>query len=208
MRTTPRDERTNRRILYAIAGSGFVMVGVVLAFLLFAGGGEGEEQRGAIATLRAAGFTYQHPKGQGRDHVEALPEGYKPNSTPRSSGPHAGETMIYGTYEDPISELHIAHNFEHGAVAIRYGPDVPAAEVNRLLEYYREDPNGLIVAPHPALGNQIALTAWTHVAKGRRFDEEAFDAFIDAFGFKGPESCKTAAEQGCFRREDMQPGGP
>lgn len=208
MRTTPRDDRTNRKILYGIAASGFVMIGVVLAFLLFNRGGDEERARGAVATLREAGYTYQHPKPQGRDHVEALPEGFKPNSTPRTSGPHSNQTIIYGTYGQPVSELHAVHNLEHGAILIRYGEGVPAETVNQLIEYYNEDPNGLIVAPHPALRNQIALTAWTHIAKGRRFDEEAFDAFVDAFGFKGPESCKTVAEQGCFRREDMDPGGP
>ena len=29
---------------------------------------------------------------------------------------------------------------------------------------------------------------------------------VDEFGFRGPESCKTDIEQGCFRRENLEPG--
>ena len=48
--------------------------------------------------------------------------------------------------------------------------------------------------------------AWAKIAKGKTFDEEVFDTFIDEFGFRGPESCKTDIEQGCFRRENLEPG--
>jgi hypothetical protein len=33
-----------------------------------------------------------------------------------------------------------------------------------------------------------------------------FDAFVDNFGFRGPESCKSSLQQGCWRRSNMQPG--
>ncbi len=88
----------------------------------------------------------------------------------------------------------------------------PTAALIRWRPRFRENPNGLVVAPLPALGNQIALAAWTTeskqddrgegvVAKCRAFDEEAFDAF----GFIGPESDRGDGQG--FRREDLQPGG-
>jgi hypothetical protein len=83
---------------------------------------------------------------------------------------------------------------------------VPEGTVAQMQEFYNKDPRGLIMAPDDRLGDQIALTAWTHIAKGKNFDEEVFETFVDEFGFRGPESCKTDIEQGCFRRENLEPG--
>jgi hypothetical protein len=207
VRTAPRDVQRDRKILYAIGASGFLMLAAVVAFLFFLGRGD-DGSGGAIATIRDAGWTYNNPKGQGRDHVLELEEGFKYNSVPATSGPHSAQTVIYGVYEDPVSEINYVHNLEHGAVGIQYGPGVPEPTVARIQEYYREDPNGLIVAPHPRLGDQIALTAWRQIAKGKAFNEEVFDTFIDEFGFEGPESCKSDLQQQCFRRSDMPPGNP
>ena len=101
------------------------------------------------------------------------------------------------------------HNYEHGAVGIQYGSQVPDATVQQLEDYYDQDPEGLLLAPYPSLGDQIALTAWWDetpgegdkgkgvVAKCPGFDEDAFDAFLDAYGFQGPEA---------FPRDALQPG--
>ncbi|MDQ3777254.1 MAG: DUF3105 domain-containing protein [Actinomycetota bacterium] len=205
-RTAPKNERRNRLILYAIAASGFVMIALVGGILFLAGAGDDDDgPSSAVGTIRDAGWTYEHPKSQGRTHVPELAANFKYNSTPPTSGPHSNQTVAYGAYDEPISELHFVHNLEHGAVGIFYGDEVPDATIARLQEYYNGDPNGIILAPDPRLGDQIALTAWTHLAKGKTFDQEVFDTFIDAFGFKGPESCKTDLEQGCFRRADMDP---
>lgn len=196
-------------LLYVLGGSGFVILAIVVAAFVFAGGsGDGGSPRDAIAALREAGWTYTNPESQGRQHVEDLPGNFKPNSTPRASGPHHNQTIIYGAYSDTVPELNAVHNLEHGAVIIWYGPEVPQSTVEQINEFYNKDPNGLIVSRHPQLGDDIALVAWTHVARGSRFDEDIADRFIDEFGFKGPESCKTDIEQGCFRRENLEPGNP
>jgi hypothetical protein len=49
------------------------------------------------------------------------------------------------------------------------------------------------VAPLPALGDKVALTAWTHLATCPGFDEEAYDAFVDLYRFKGPERVPVSA---------------
>jgi hypothetical protein len=210
VRTAPRDERRARLLLYALGGSGFVILAIVAAAFIFAGGSDDSQSsaRNAIAALREAGCTYRNPKSQGRSHVEDLPPNFKPNSVPRSSGPHSNQTIIYGAYSDTVPELNAVHNLEHGAVIIWYGPDTPDRTVEQINEFYNKDPNGLIVSLHPQLGDEIALVAWTHVARCPRFDENAVNRFIDRFGFRGPESCKNDIEQGCFRRENMEPGGP
>jgi hypothetical protein len=198
VRSAPRDERRNRMILAGVGGSALVIAAAVAAFLLLSGGGNAQSG-GTVETLRAAGCTYANPKSQGRTHVTALPPGHKPNSVPRSSGPHAQDTLIYGFYTEPVPELNAVHNLEHGAVIIWFGPRVPQATINQINELYQDDPNGLIVAQHPRLGGDIALVAWTHVARCPRYDEDAFEEFIDSFRGNGPES-------DVFDVSDLQPG--
>jgi hypothetical protein len=196
VRTAPRDERRTRMILLAVAGSALLLAAVVGAFFLFSGGGSANS--GTIATLREAGCSYQNPKAQSRDHVDALPPNYKPNSVPRSSGPHSAQTLIFGPYTDVVPELNAVHNLEHGGVIIWFGPKVPQTTINEINAFYIDDPNGLIVAKHPKIGDDIALVAWTHVARCPRFDEDAAERFIDSFRGKGPEP---------FEISDLQPGG-
>ncbi|HET7855785.1 MAG TPA: DUF3105 domain-containing protein [Gaiellaceae bacterium] len=205
LRTAPRDDSRNRKILYAIGASGFVMLALVVGFFVFAGSSGGNNTESAIETLRAAGWTYQHPKSQGRQHVAGFTKGFTYNTVPGTSGEHSNQTVIYGAYDQPVSEINFVHNLEHGAVGMFYGPKVPQSTISAMQEYYANDPNGLVLAPDPRLGDQVALTAWAQIAKGKTFTEEIGDAFVDAFGFKGPESCKNDIEQGCFRRSNMQP---
>ena len=223
MRTTPRDPERSRRILLIVAGSAVVVVAAVLGFLLLGGGGgEDKAATSVAAKFRELGGTFQtYPalpnlryKGQRIRHVPAMPPGYKYNSTPPSSGIHTDATVIWGIYDEPIPTISSVHNLEHGGIVIRYGPDVPAAEVEKLREFYIDDPNGLVVAPMPGLGDDIALTAWTYdqgrqndrsyegegrLAKLNRFDEDAFSAFKDEFRGHGPE---------LFPVDRLTPGGP
>lgn len=209
VRSAPRDEQRSRKILYAIAASGLLLLGAVLAFFLLSGGddGGGKKAEDAVATLRAEGWTYKKAKDLGRTHVPEFQPGFKYNTVPGTSGQHSNQTVIYGAYDQPVSEINLVHNLEHGAVGMFYGDEISDAVVGQMQEYYSKDPNGLIFGPDPRLGDQIALAAWTHLAKGKTFNEEVFDTFIEEFGFKGPESCKTKLEQGCFRREDLVTGG-
>jgi hypothetical protein len=183
-------------ILFGVGGSALLVAAAVAAFFLLSGGSSAKGG-GTVATLREAGCSYENPKAQGRTHVVALPPGFRANSVPRSSGPHAQDTLVYGFYTDVVPELNAVHNLEHGAVIIWFGPQVPQATVNQINELYNEDPNGLIVAQHPRLGDDIALVAWTHVARCPRFDKDAAKVFIDAFRGKGPEE---------FDVSDLQPG--
>jgi Protein of unknown function (DUF3105) len=206
-RTAPRDDARNKKLLYVIGASGFVMLAVVIGiFALMGSGDDTESAEGAVATIRGAGWTYQQTKNQGRTHVPELAANFKYNTVPATSGQHSNQTVVYGVYDQPVSEINYVHNLEHGAVGMFYGPDVPEESVARMQEFYNQDPRGLIMALDDRLGDQIALTAWTHIAKGKTFDEEVFDTFIGEFGFRGPESCKNDIEQGCFRRENLEPG--
>ena len=189
--STPRDAVRQRRLLYILAGSGVIVLGVVLA-IVFLPGADNPEQRiagGGCRLTTAPGLAGAH-----------IPPSAKPkwNTDPPTSGDQANELVVWGSYRDPVSLRSLVHNLEHGGVYILYGKDVQEAEVAKIEAFYADDPNGLVVASLPRLGRTIALGAWYvpedgpefgqgKLARCTRFEEGAFSAFVDAFGFQGLE---------------------
>lgn len=220
-RTDPT--KRQRTILYVLAASGFLMLALVLVGLAFVsrdGDGAATSNGDPRAVLEAAGCTLRSAKGQGRDHTDDLNAKIDYNTFPPTTGRHYEQWAPWGIYDEPLSQVQIVHNLEHGGVAIQYGPGTPSSTRRELEDFYREDPNGLIVGPLPALRDKIALTVWTiddpendeqligtgRVATCTSFDEEAFRAFLDAYRFRGPESCLEEGQVQCLRPEDLEPG--
>jgi hypothetical protein len=202
--TDPAKVERQRRMLYLIAGSGILALGIVLAIVFLGGGGGGGER----AALEDEGCTLQSfpalPNKSDHSDVPTLTTKPNWNSMPPTSGPHYGQTAVWGSYDEPIPLVQTTHNLEHGGVVIHYGPDVPTAEVDALRTWYNEtdDPNGLIVVPLASNMDKITLSAWTApdaatagtrdrgrgwLASCKKFDEGAFSAFIDEHRYKGPE---------------------
>jgi hypothetical protein len=169
----------------------------VLLFLAFApGGSDGSEE--LARKMQAAGCTFQTSESEGRNHVDDLNAKVTYKTVPPTSGPHYFIPAVWDIYDRPVNDVQSVHNLEHGGIVIRYGDEVPRETVDRIAEFYRESPNGMLVAPLPGLGNKVALTAWTHLSTCTEFDEGAFKAFRDAYRGNGPEP---------FKAEDLQPGG-
>ena len=196
-------ERRTKHILYGVSALGFL--GLAAVIFLFTQGGDTPS---AAAAVRAAGCSIvEPPASEAQDHTEVTPKRSVYNTWPPTSGPHHPQYAPYDVYTDPVQQLRLVHNLEHGAVVIQYGKDVPPAEVDKIVEWYRDDPNGLVVAPYPENGRNITLGAWTtpddegrgtgHLARYQRFEERAFDAFKNAYAFRGPER---------FPEEQLAPG--
>jgi hypothetical protein len=115
------------------------------------------------------------------------------DSFPPTSGPHSPRWMPWGTYAVPVPEIRAVHNLEHGGIVIQWGRDVPGAVVTRIRRFAAASPNGMLLAPLPALGSRIALTAWTYLATCAGFDPVGFATFRDALRFKGPERFPASA---------------
>jgi hypothetical protein len=199
-RKTERD----RRGLWLVLGA-LVLAAVVggAAFLLLRGGESPDES--VAEAMRAAGCTYRTVPGLAAGtHIsdpDAEPEEW--NTFPPTSGPHFGQWVIWGEYEEPVRLAEAVHNLEHGGIVMYYGDDVPEEEVAALRRFYREDPTAMLLSPLPRLGDKIALTAWfAQVQQGEEqlagtsqgilaqctsFDERAFEAFRDQYRFQGPE---------------------
>jgi hypothetical protein len=206
----------DRRLLAILAAVGVAVVVVVaIALAVGLGGGDDGPNGDARPALEAAGCTVTTVEALRGVHSIATPDGTsdKWNTDPPTSGPHYGETLIYGAYTDPPQIGRVLHNLEHGAVYILYGDKVPESTIAQLQGFYDQHQNGTILAPYPRLGEKIALGAWYAaglpeassdrgsgiLAECTAFDEDAFAAFFDAFQFKGPES-------EIFRPSDMAPG--
>jgi hypothetical protein len=183
----------------------FIGLGVAIAVaagavgIALAVGGRGSEEGVTGPCLR------QDFPAQGARHVEELGENFEYNSNPPTSGPHHPVPAIWNVYEQPVPQIRLVHNLEHGGVAVQYGEDVPPATVQQIVGWYAEDPNGMIVAPLPEdaparLANKITLTVWTHLATCTAFHEDSFSDFRD--DYRGPEG--DAPEK--FPLEDLTPG--
>jgi len=182
------DDRRRNQVFWGLAAVGLVTVIVVLVVVL-AGGGSGTAKN-LTPTLAAAGCTFHTYPSQGRGHYLTLhpKDVIKYNSFPPTSGKHYYVPAVWGNYTSPLVPIQEVHNLEHGGIIIQYGSSVPRAEVDKINTFYSSDPVGMLVAPLPALGDKIALTAWTHLATCTHVNDKAFKAFRDAYRFKGPES--------------------
>jgi hypothetical protein len=148
----------------------------------------------APVTCELETYPSQVPLLDGSVHADPLPEGFAYNSVPASQGPHSPQALPWGAYAEPVPEINAVHNLEHGGVTVQFGSEVSQDTVALMLAWYSEDPNGIILAPYPALGDKIALAAWTgdptlpadqayreskgHVLRCDGFDPAQFDDFL------------------------------
>lgn len=128
----------------------------------------------------------------GSEHIDspqqaasAPPEQVYPDR-PGTSGPHYGQWLKTGVYDQRIDERVLVHNLEHGYVVAYHDGDAPAEQVDELEAYAREQIDGdfpkIVVAPWdgelPEDAN-FAYTAWTRRQLCRDFDTETFRLFLD-----------------------------
>lgn len=206
-RPTPGQGDRTRQVLYVVGALGFV--GVAVAFWLAsrpAGVDEGSAAEARTA-LEAAGCTLEltQAPANAADHTDITsPDQVSEDwtSDPPTAGPHYGETAVYGAFTDPLQQARVLHNLEHGAAYIQYGPDVPEATVAELRSFYDRNLNGTLLAPYPPLGEKIALGAWIGdggergqgvLATCTTFADDAYQAFLTAYQFKGPERFSPSA---------------
>jgi hypothetical protein len=191
----------------ALAGAILIAAVAVVLATAFRGGGDNRAATGVDGPCARQTFP-----PMGRQHVDSVRSGFQYNSFPPTSGPHYPVPAVYNVYDQPVPEIRLIHNLEHGAVVVQYGSKVPQDTVQKMVAWYSKSPLGLIVAPLPPASeikakappgyeNKIFLTAWTHVATCTGFDEGAFDRFRDDYrgpGGDGPEKFPLSA---------LQPGG-
>lgn len=185
-------------MLAALAAVALVaIVGVAVAVGVGGDSGVGD----ARPALEAAGCTLTAKPALRGDHSVTNPEGTSDEweTDPPTSGPHNAAAAVYGIYKEPVNQAQLVHNLEHGAIVVQYGDEVSASTIDELTRFAQAHQRGTIVAPYAKLGSRIALGAWVvpnaedptegtaYLATCSAFDDAAFEAFFDAYQFRGPE---------------------
>lgn len=133
----------------------------------------------------------QEPKDLGQGHITDPQERVTYNSTPPTSGKHAGRWDPTGVHSTPIQNEVQVHNLEHGHVLVQYKPDLDQAFIDKLEGLAATDNTRVIVAPYNDMDSRLAVTAWARISNCSNPTETAFitfaRAFIDEFKGKGPE---------------------
>jgi hypothetical protein len=189
-------------LVLGAAAAGAVILAILLFVLLSDNGGTEAVQSDASAVMKEAGCTFTTvaaPENKSDHSDVASPDDVSDawNTDPPTAGPHYGQTVVFGAYDDPVQPARLVHNLEHGAVFIQYGSDVAPETVDALKTFYSHNLNGTVLAPYPKLGKKIALGAWLGSGGGNgtavlatcpSFDDTAFQAFLSAYQFKGKEA--------------------
>jgi len=129
----------------------------------------------------------------GTDHVDTGSY-VNYNSNPPTSGPHYGQSLSAGFYEDVVEDGHIVHSMEHGYVVIWYNCDgvnnQACDDLKSQIETIITDHNTYKLIGMDRTGGMdhlIALTSWGKLAYLDKFDEAFINDFIDANQNKSPE---------------------
>ncbi len=209
-RTSPLSNLGPRQLRFLLAGGVGLIVIVVVVIAVAAGGGGGGSSPMPVAELTAAGCTpFAGVPPTAWDHVpeDQIPADYVFGTFPRTADIHDPTLVIWNRYTDPVSQMMLGHNLEHGGIYVQYGDGVSPESVQQIADWWAGDPNAIVIAPFPELEpDVIALGAWWtpdqdngaasdrvyesslgQLAYCNAFDETAFSAFRDAFRGLGPE---------------------
>ena len=127
-----------------------------------------------------------------------------PNTTPTppTSGPHAPSPAPCGIYRQPVPDIALVHDLEHGVVVIQYDPTISDEERDQLEGFGRDAGTHVIVAPREGMASTIAVTAWTKLMTLDEFDLPAIEGFYGEFAQFGPEAgvqCPFQVDEGSKR---------
>ncbi|GGJ26865.1 DUF3105 domain-containing protein [Deinococcus roseus] len=100
--------------------------------------------------------------------------------TPPAGGPHNQVWQNCGVYDKPIYNEHAVHALEHGAVWITYQPDLPQADVDKLVEASKAN-SYTLVSPYPDLPSKVVVSAWGKQLKLESADDKRIKQFINKY---------------------------
>ena len=180
-RAQQAQERARKKIVRPV-----VVGGLIAAVAIFA----------AWSYFRPTEPLGEHFTSMGRTHIPQNTPVPRYNSSPPTSGPHAG-LVRWDNFSAEISELNQIHNLEHGGILIQYNctllpPGKSCAAVETALREItakaRRDINRkILLAPYSKMPRPIAVTAWRRLQYFDSADEEGILRFADKFINKGPE---------------------
>ena len=102
-------------------------------------------------------------------------------NTPPMGGPHNPTWQNCGVFTEPVSDAHVVHSLEHGAVWITYRPEKLGPEDIAVLAAEAEHNDYVIVSPYPEQTGAITLTAWNHQLVVDDVKDERIKKFVAHF---------------------------
>ena len=119
-----------------------------------------------------------------RDHTSE-PVTYE--QTPPVGGNHNPTWLNCGVYTSPVPNELAVHSLEHGAVWVTYRPDLPAGDVERLVDVVPD--TYMVVSPFADLPAPVVASAWGVQLALTGVDDPRLEEFIETYrqGTQTPE---------------------
>ena len=116
--------------------------------------------------------------------------GVEYEQTPPVGGDHNPVWLNCGVYDEPVPNELAVHSLEHGAVWITHSPDLPAAEVEQLVDSVPDD--YVVVSPFEGLPSPVVASAWGHQLELDGVGDPRLTEFIREFR-QGPQTPEPGA---------------
>ena len=121
------------------------------------------------------------------DHV-TTPVSYE--QTPPVGGDHNPVWLNCGVYDAPVPNELAVHSLEHGAVWVTYQPDLPADQVQKLVDSVPDE--YMVVSPVEGLSAPVVASAWGHQIALDGVEDPRLAEFIREYR-QGPQTPEPGA---------------
>lgn len=110
--------------------------------------------------------------------------------TPPVGGDHNAVWLNCGVYTSPVPNENAVHSMEHGAVWVTYRPDLPADQVERLVDELPSE--YIVVSPYDGLPAPVVASAWGHQLQLTGVDDPRLAEFVREYR-EGPQTPEPGA---------------
>jgi hypothetical protein len=142
-----------------------------------------------------------------RDHTTE-PVTYE--QSPPVGGNHNPTWLNCGVYTEPVPDELAVHSLEHGAVWVTYRPDLPADQVEKLVDSVPD--TYVVVSPYEGLPVPVVASAWGVQLQLTGVDDPRLEEFITEYrqGAQTPEpgAACTGGSDGTTPGTQMNPPAP
>lgn len=177
-------------VVLALVGIGALLSGQIRGFFerreVVAEAEERREELGCTEIEEMEDLGAGHfPQDASADDLAEVPPDAIYDHRPTTSGPHFGQVLVTGAYDDYVDERLTTHNMEHGYVIAWWDPELPEPEAEAIRSWAAERIDDgrehMIAAPYNEPlpdGASVAFTAWGYRQVCEGFDETIGDAFL------------------------------